>query len=1178
MLKKNHLLYIVFILLATLSFANNEETPSHLTPLKSRSYSKESIYSTSYQDPSRIYLESGSIWVTESFAEVNPELKVSSSEEVIVKNGKIAETINFNIKTNYSYYINKYELSIYDGKGGVLSQPLKVIEGAPSSGDFSVEWDGITDLKKNYRNGDQLIYRLKVYDKNNNIDSTNTGVIDIVSRKVIPDFNDFQKNFYAEEKNMGEANLLVQNIPLNFGMVKIAGTNFKDLDKVVVRGEEYDLDENRLLVLEYLPSGEYDIPVKLVYKDDREEEYILKATVPEKYSFTTGIADFLIGENHVSGNRETLGDADAYKNSSIYNEARLALYNKTKFSDKFRVTAQINTQQTEYDKLFDNLNDRDNKTIFDRVEDFDEIYYPTYGDESYIYRDVNTQSKFYVKAEYSKSQFLWGNYNTGLTGTKFMQYNRSFYGGKGIYRTDETTKFGDDRVSLTGFISDVDSLYSHEEFLGTGGSLYFLKYGDVVMGSEKVSVKVVDKTTNLTKSLTPLQEGRDYEFDAYQGRVILNKPLNTMARENNSSDIIHNNPGGDEYSYLVIDYEYLPTGADYDENSTYGLRTNAWLNDHVGVGLTNIKDTQDVKDYEMKGGTVTLKATENSYVIVEASETTGSNGGGNYLSYDGGISFNKIKDTSDDQKGNAYNIIGNLNLYDVSPTMFSAQGDQVTGWYQEKDKEYSYASTDNDHYLETYGAEVKLKLTTDLNLKTKYNNQLEKDYSGNEITKLEESQVELEYALTDRIVTGVALKEVEELRDGKVGNATLGGAKVQYEINDDSSVFVEGQSELEKDSNYDSNSIITLGGETKLTEKLTADARTSAGSRGNYQELGSTYKLTDDHDLYLGYVVDEDEEDLSKVTAGQKLRMSDKLDVYQENQFAKDNNGKGRIGSYGAEYEYKDDYKIGGAFQHGTVDLPDGQGKNKRNGVSLFSKIDDNQLIAKNKIEYRQDDGDKDIKQYLTTNNFKYILSNEYTVLSKINYSLTTSDSEKDATFAQLSIGLAYRPIYYDRLNFLSRYTLILEDDNGATGYYNNSNESARNREYENVEAHVFEFETVYIHTPKWSYSLKQAYRYEDKDYFRDDNTTYNLKNNIYLTGLRATYKVMKEWEVFAEYHWLVDKQESDVLQGAIVGVSKHINDNLKMGGGYNFSGFADDLKRDDYDSHGWFFSMTGIL
>ncbi len=322
MLKRNRLIYAIFIHLATLSFADNEEIKLIRTPLKTRDYNKKSKNFTNYQDPSRIYLDSGSIWVTESFAEVNPELKVTTSEEVLVKNGKIAETINFNIKTNYSYYISKYELSIYDGKGGVLSQPLKVIEGAPSSGDFSVEWDGVTDLKRNYKNGDQLIYRLKVYDKNNNRDSTNNGVIDIVSRKIIPDFNDFQKNFYAEEKNMGEANLLVQNIPLNFGMVKIAGTNFKDLDKVVVRGEEYDLDENRLLVLEYLPSGEYDIPVKLVYKDEREEDYVLKATVPEKYSFTTGIADFLIGNNHVSGNRETLGDADAYKDSSIYNEAR----------------------------------------------------------------------------------------------------------------------------------------------------------------------------------------------------------------------------------------------------------------------------------------------------------------------------------------------------------------------------------------------------------------------------------------------------------------------------------------------------------------------------------------------------------------------------------------------------------------------------------------------------------------------------------------------------------------------------------------------------------------------------------------------------------------------------------------------------------------------------------------
>ena len=73
-----------------------------------------------------------------------------------------------------------------------------------------------------------------------------------------------------------------------------------------------------------------------------------------------------------------------------------------------------------------------------------------------------------------------GYYNTGLTGTENNDYNRSLYGFKADYRTRDTTQYGEDRLNVVGFTAEADSLYAHDEFLGTGGSLYFLRHGEAV--------------------------------------------------------------------------------------------------------------------------------------------------------------------------------------------------------------------------------------------------------------------------------------------------------------------------------------------------------------------------------------------------------------------------------------------------------------------------------------------------------------------------------------------------------------------------------------------------------------------------------------------------------------------------------------------------------------------------
>jgi len=45
-----------------------------------------------------------------------------------------------------------------------------------------------------------------------------------------------------------------------------------------------------------------------------------------------------------------------------------------------------------------------------------------------------------------------------------------------------------------------------------------------------------------------------------------------------------------------------------------------------------------------------------------------------------------------------------------------------------------------------------------------------------------------------------------------------------------------------------------------------------------------------------------------------------------------------------------------------------------------------------------------------------------------------------------------------------------------------------------------------------------------------------------------------------------------------LVGVYRHINQHVKVGVGYNFTDFSDDLTNLDYRSQGWFVNLLGKL
>lgn len=781
----------------------------------------------------------------------------------------------------------------------------------------------------------------------------------------------------------------------------------------------------------------------IVQKGTEEEEKIEEKEFEKKYTYIgTGLVDAYIGK-----------DSD---------KPRVTYFGKGSYGD-YKLTLYFDTK------------DKKNQTLLERVTDDDYVYYPTYGDDSKIRKEINTNGKLYLKLEHKKSYAMWGNYETGFVGTKFMDYNKELYGFKGEYKEDD--------INVKVFTSTSNTMYGHDEFLGTGGSLYFLKNREVLKGSQKVWVKIVDADTYIVEKIIYLQEGRDYEIDPFIGRVILTTPLS------GGSSV-------DYYAYLVVDYSYVPKDGEFIDSSNYGVKTIKDINENLSVGVTAVHESRGKINYDLKGVEIKLKDEKGNYIKGEFSSSSGISNVSNYLSFDGGLTFQEINRDGKKISGDAYRITGALKLLEEA---------ELKAWYERKERGYSFASDLEDRFLETFGSELK--------------------YSHSENLK---SYLKFQY--------------VDQMKWGeKRETGVVSSAKLEYILNESTKLYSEIKAGL--------SNILSLGAEKRIDDRLKINGRTSFGDSANSFELGGDYQLFDNYNIYSGYSSDG-EISRDRYTVGQRARVGEKTSIYQENQYVKERGKNATLQGYGVDYDLRRGVTLGGSIQHGELILPNDK-KSRRRGGTLYLRTELEDITLRNRVEYREDKGSEDIEQYLTTNSFTYRYNKEYTLAGKVNYSFT--DDSFKTSYLESSMGLAYRPIDNDRLNYLSRYTVIL-DKNSKT-----------NKDF---SAHIGELETIYSFTKSLDISMKNGYRKEENSYL----------NELYMLGVKANYSVLNSWEVFGQYQWLVDRANEDVLSGAIFGVYKNIDRNMKLGGGYNFSGFKDSLGEQDYKTSGWFLNIIGTM
>ena len=431
---------------------------------------------------------------------LNPVKRLNAQANVVSHiNGREVRVEAYN---NYSAFIERTELRLFPISRSTRSEPVAIIPIDDRYGQIPVTEDM----------GGEYSYVLRAYGKDGGFDETAQKVLVIGD----PEFDLTTEDWDVQSSTaFGQNTILKNNIRVRGGTVRVYGRNVPG-ESVNVLGQTIAVDAQGLFVAEQLlPAGEQSVDIRVDGLGGTDSRIVRTVNVKSRDVFYAAQIEATIGE-------EATGAGDSFE------EGRVAFYLRSRLNDRWSVTATADTGEADLGNLFSGLDDKDFGELLRRLDP--DRFYPTYGDDSVIEQDAPTSGRFYARLERDDDYVLWGNYQTNFNETEFGRVQRTLYGAKLHWdENGSTTKFGDDRTSLTAYVAEGGTRQGRDEFRGTGGSVYFLRQGDISIGSEILRLQTRDSVSGFVIESRRLVYGTDYDLDFIQGRIILNQPLASTA-------------------------------------------------------------------------------------------------------------------------------------------------------------------------------------------------------------------------------------------------------------------------------------------------------------------------------------------------------------------------------------------------------------------------------------------------------------------------------------------------------------------------------------------------------------------------------------------------------------------------------------------------------------------------
>lgn len=1108
------------------------------------------------------------VMVTQGVDVTRPTLDVAMEPNIVKLGvGVLEKEPVFIFNNNYGEFIKKWSLEIRDEFGKEVWTGFGVGKPPPE-----VVWSGLTEAGLLVTPG-IYSYQFKVRDAKNREDWTALKFFEVYS-KLDPKA---EKNYHPEIPPVGDFNVFKdgkQSIPLVAKpIIRVQGkTQPRNIIKINETPVEVDQENGMFQKEFFVEPGEHAVLITATTPSGESTSFTKKIKVKDSTFFMVALGEQQFGQNWASGAMEA-ADTDAYRDG-FREEGRFSYFLKGKLKGKFLIKSHYDTAGRE-GQLFTNLNPND--------------YYPIYGDGSTRdYEAKDTAQRLFVLVEMDRSFAKWGSFKTEFTDTELATYNRTLSGLKVNFDTLESTPYGDPKRGFKLFTADSSRQADHNELYSTGGSLYYTRNRNIIEGSEKIRVEIRDKIQNMPISSFDLQEGTDYEINYEEGRILLSRPISSMAATDTlvSTDILDGNP-----TYLIVDYEYDP-GPDAGTIPNRGIRGYTHLGDHIRIGGTAVEEKRPSGDYDMRGVDATIKVGRNTKLTAEYAESTNAQMGES-VSYDGGISYadrSPLRGRHTKQRNSAYVIKA-----ESKPV----KNWDVSGYVQEMDPSFSNGYGGSQEGFKKYGLATSYKFTDNFAARYRF------DDSGvvSELQPLEVTGTQAPFKQlqthTAQLVydDGKYLAEAEYQRrnlDAIESNAYVTpdlvnqipfdhgvAAKLGYHVNDRLLPYVKAQAAINGKNDHQFGAgvryevIHNLYGYLEQMFGPLGDS-TYFGFERQHGKGGRSYANIRSIDRGIG--------DKTLSTAiGNSFALSEKSRMYSEREYSSYQGVDGFADILGYEGQAGDHWDYGGTFErrhlsNSTTRLLDVAAQEALARSNTFNTVgghigyaDGKKFRVRSHVEVRRDQDSPKIGQFVTRNSLQYKFNEDVSLLSYFNYGDTRQiDPGNDpASFIEFSNGIAIRPVQLDKLNLLARYTYLRDLGSDAqydTGYYNN-----------------FEFDqSAHILATDIAYDLNRYFGLAEKLAFKRSSITTaddaQAAANTFLSANRINFHVTRKWDLALEYRILWQSASLDTLKhGALVEVDREIYEYVRLGLGYNFTDFSDDLRHsNNFRSQGPFVRMTG--
>lgn len=1108
------------------------------------------------------------------------------------------QPVQFSTYSNYTHWIQRAELRFFVAGQDERELPFKVLP---------VQVGAETAFTPETGFPAESFYVLRVYDAQGRFDETVRKHLSVLDQpSTVADVATAQRERLT---SYGTSTLRIRNIPVAGGSVTVSGRNVEAGEIITVQGATVPVDSNgRFAIRQLLPAGDHTLEVATAGPGESQTRYVRNLTLRKSTWFHVVLGELTVADNHTTGPAELVTQDSARYGKSTEVTGRGAFYAKGRFGDDYRLTMSADTRERPLEDLFSNFTSKDPRYLLERIDA--ERAYPVYGDDSTSEWDAPTYGRFYARLERHDSRAIWGNFQTTWTGLELNQFSRGLYGAEGLYKSQASTTFGERRVTAEGFAAEPGTLSSREEFRGTGGSLYYLRRQDITRGSERLWVEIRDATSSIALQRIQLVPGIDYDLSYLQGRVLLRAPLSSVA---DSGTLVQAGALSGNPAYLVTTYEYTP-GLNTVNSNVYGLRGSGWLNDHVRIGVSGYRQGESTDRQTIGGVDATLRYKAGTYLDAENARSDGA--AIDLSSIDGGFNFGQR--ASADARAWGWRLQGALDLADLREGLRG----RGSVYFQERQAGFSgpgVLTASQSVQQQGVAFSVPLGERTSVDIKAD-----ERD-SGVQIQQAEE--LALHRQMDER--WSVSLGGRHDKRENGLGSATSSAgsgvssllaqngsrtdliARLDFRpaATDGKAVaaaiaqsnafdvtrstvpsdaasavasravrwnaygFVQGT--VERSGDRDDNDRIGLGAARQLNDRFRLSGEVSDGSGGVGGRADGDYRINERANVYVSHTVETERQDANyrgrydNTTLGGRLKLSDQVSVYNEARASRGAGPDSLINAFGLDLAPNDRWTYGLKLEAGTVSDPlAGDLKRRAAGLGVAYRISAAQFASN--VEYRDESGTAGNRDtWLMRNSGKLQVTPAWRLLGKLNFSFSDASQGNfyDGNFVDTSIGAAYRPVDNNRWNTLFQYRYYYSlPSPGQVNLADTTLDYAQ-------RSHVLSADAIHEVTPWLSVGAKFGLRVGSLKDTRVGGDWYSSRTDLVI--LRADLHIVREWDAMIEGRRLNVHDADTVRSGFLAGVYRQFGSNAKVGVGYNFTDFSDDLTDLSFRSRGLFLNIV---